>query len=75
MKKFLQYLFKRPKSVNDSASQSNSTRVSVCFDSHDPVSGNDTGSAEPTASSKYIGFILVFPTTTWSLQMSILLVP
>ena len=40
--KFVQDLFKRPKSANDSASQSNSTR------------GNDAGSTELTASCKYI---------------------
>ena len=59
-------LFKRPKSVNDSASQLNSTRVSVSSASgaHDPLRETDAGSAEPTASSKYIGSILVLSTTT-----------
>jgi hypothetical protein len=57
-------MIKRPKS-NDSASQSNLTRVSVSSTSgaHDPIPGNDAGSAEPTASSKYIGSILVLSTT------------
>jgi hypothetical protein len=41
-------LIKRPKPVNDSASQSNSAIVSSAFD--DPVPENDAGSAEPAAS-------------------------
>ena len=60
--KFVRDLIKRPgKSVNDSASQSNLTQVSVssAFGTHDSAQGNDAGSAEPTASSKYIDFILV----------------
>ena len=67
MKKLLRDLFKRPKSANDSASQSDSTRVSVssAFGAHDPVPGKDAGSAESTASSKYIGSILVSSTTTY----------
>ena len=66
MKKFLRDLFNRPKSANNSASQSNSTLVSVSSASgaHDPVPGYDSGSAEPTTSSKYIGSILVLSTTT-----------
>lgn len=50
--KLVSDLIKRPKSA--SASQSNSISVS----SHDPVPETDAGSAEPTASSKYIGSIL-----------------
>ena len=58
--KLFRDVIKRPKTVNDSASQSNLTRVSVpsAFGAHDPVPGNDAGSAEPTASGKYIGFHL-----------------
>jgi hypothetical protein len=54
MKKLFRDLFKRPKSANDLASQSDSTRVSVssAFGAHDPVPGKDAGSAESTASSK-----------------------
>jgi hypothetical protein len=59
-------VIRQPKSANDSASQSNSTRVSVSSASgaHDPLPGTDAGSAEPTASSKYIGSIFVLSTTT-----------
>ena len=49
------------------------TRVSdPAFDAHNPVtiSGNDTGNAEPTTSSKYIDSILVL-STTWSLHLGI----
>ena len=57
MKNYLRDLLKKPKSVNDSASQSDSTRVSVssAFGAHDhnPVPGKGAGSAESTASSKY----------------------
>jgi hypothetical protein len=66
--KHLQGPFKRPNSVNNAASsQSNLTRVSGTSESsalgdYDPVLG---GSTEPTASSKYIDFILVLSTTTW----------
>ena len=72
--KFFRDVIKRPKTANDSASQSNSTRVSVpsAFGAHDPVPGNDVGSAEPKALGKYIGFILLLSTTTWPLQMAIL---
>jgi hypothetical protein len=56
-------LFQRRKSANDSASQSNSTRV-FASGASDPVPGNSAGSAEPTASSKYIGSILALSTTT-----------
>ena len=62
-KNYFRDLFKRPKSANDSASQLNSTGVSA-FGAHDPVPGKDAGSAESTASSKYIGSILVSSTTT-----------
>ena len=60
--KFVRDLIKRPgKSFDcdDSASQSNSTQVSVssAFGAHDPTQGNDAGSPEPTASSKYIDYI------------------
>ena len=47
---------KRSKSTNASASRSNPTRASGA---HDSVPGNDAGSAEWTASSKYIGSILL----------------
>ena len=51
---------KRPnKSGNDSASQSNSTKASVASAAHRSAHGNDAGIAEPTASSKYVDFILV----------------
>ena len=60
-------LIKRPKPANDSASQSNPTRTSA-FGAHDPVQGNYAGSAEPTASSEYIGSILVLSMTNWSLS-------
>ena len=45
---------------NSSRARSNSTRVSVssALGAHNPVPGNDAGSAELTASSKYIGSIL-----------------
>ena len=60
--KLFRDLTKQPQSatdnLNDLASQSNSTRVSVfsAFGAHDSVPGNDAGSAEP---SKFIVFILV----------------
>ena len=78
MVKLFRDLVKRPKSANNSTSQSNSTRVSVssAFVAHDPVPENDTGSAEPTASilsSKCIVSILVLSTTTWpSIQIAML---
>ena len=58
--KLIRDVVKRPKSAN-SASQSNSTQVSVssAFDAHDSAPGNDAGSADPMASSKYIDSILV----------------
>jgi hypothetical protein len=64
----VRHLFKRSKSANDSASQSNSTRVSFssAIGAHDPVPGNDAGSAAPTASSKYISTILVLSDSTFS---------
>jgi hypothetical protein len=56
-------LIKRPKPANDSASQSNSTRfsasVSSALGAHHLVPGNDAGSAEPTASSKYIHLCVI----------------
>ena len=54
--KFVRDLIKRPKSANDSASQSNSTQVSAVSSTvaHDSAQGNDAGSAKLTASSKYI---------------------
>jgi hypothetical protein len=54
--KLFQDLIKRPKSANDSASQSNSAQVSVssAASTHYPVPGNDEGIVEPTVSSKYI---------------------
>ena len=77
MVKFFRDLIKQPKSANNPASQSISAQVSVssafgasAFGAHDPVRGNDAGSAEPTASSKYIVSILVLSTTTWTLQMA-----
>ena len=61
--KLFRGLFKRP---NDSASQSNSTKVSVSsFGTHDLVPGNDAGGAEPMASSEYIGSNLVLLTRTY----------
>ena len=59
-------LIKRPKSANDSASESNSTLVSVssAIGAHDPIPGNNAGSVEPTASSKCIGSILVSSDST-----------
>ena len=74
MKKLFRGIFKRPRPANDSASQSNSTRVSQAVPSasgaHDPVAGNVARSAEPMASGKCIGSILVLSTTIWSLQMT-----
>ena len=56
----------RPKSANASARPSNPTQVSVSSASgaHDPVPGNDAGSAERTALSKYIGSISVLSGST-----------
>jgi hypothetical protein len=54
--KLFRDLIKRPKSANDSASQSSSTRAA--FGDYDPVAEN-AGSPEPMASGKYIGSILV----------------
>ena len=63
--KLFRDLIKRPKSANDSASQPNSTQVSVsAFGNHDSLTGHDEGSVESTASSKYIGSILVLSVTT-----------
>ena len=62
--KIVQDLINRPKSANDSARQSNSTRVSVssALSTHH---GTDAGNAEPMASSKYIiGSILGLLMTT-----------
>ena len=59
---FVRDLIKRPgKSAKDSASQSNSTQVSVssAFGTQDSAQGDDVGSPEPTATSKYIDSILV----------------
>ena len=55
--KFVRDLFKRPKSINDSASQSNSTGDSVSFalGAHDPV----PESADSTASSKYMCIVFI----------------
>ena len=55
--KLFRDLIKQPKSVNDSAAQSNSTRISAssAFGAHDPGPENDAG----RASSKYIGSIFV----------------
>ena len=63
----------RPKSANASASPLNPTRISVpsASGAHDPVPGNDAGSAEQTALSKYIGSILVISDST-SLQVATL---
>ena len=56
--KFVRDLIKRPKSANDSTGQFHPTQVSgsPAFVAHVP--GNDSGSAEPTASGKYIDSIL-----------------
>ena len=76
MKKLFRDLFRPPNSLaatgSDSASQSNSTLVSVssAFGSHDPVPGKDAGSAGPMVSSKYIASILVLSTTIRPLQMT-----
>ena len=62
--KLFRDLIKRPKSANDSARQSDSTRVSISSASG-AHHGTDAGNAEPTASSKYIiGSILVLSTMT-----------
>ena len=52
MVKRVRDLFKRPKSINDSASQSNLIRVSLspALGDHDSVQGNGAGSTEPTVS-------------------------
>lgn len=67
---FFRDLIERPKSANASASQPNSTRVSVSSVSgvHDLVPGNDAGTAEPTASGKFIGSISMLLTTTQPLS-------
>ena len=55
-------LFKRNNSTNDSAASQDSVQVAVsesAFRAHAPVAGNDKGSAELTASGKYIGSILL----------------
>ena len=58
--KFVRDLIKRPnKSGNNSTSQSNLTKASVASAAHRSAQGNDAGIAEPTASSKYVDFILV----------------
>ena len=71
VKKLFRDLIKRP---NESASQSNATRVSVsAFGDHDPVLGNDVGSAETMSSSKQICLHLcVIDDDFASLQMSML---
>ena len=53
VKKLIRDLIKRPKSANDSASQSNSTPVSVssAFDAHDLVQGNDPGGTKSSTDS------------------------
>ncbi len=58
---FFRDWIKRPKSTNASASQPNSSRVSVFSASgaHDLALENDAGSTEPIASWKYIVVILV----------------
>ena len=64
---FVRDLIKRPgKSAKDSASQSNSTQVSVsaAFGTQDSAQGNDVGSPEPTDSSKCIDSIFVYSTMT-----------
>ena len=59
-------LIKRPKSVNDSASQSNLALVSGSSASvaHDPDPGNDAGSTKSRVSSKYLGSVLVLSAQT-----------
>ena len=68
--KLFRDVIRRPKSANDSASQSNLTRVSFppTVGAHDPVAENDAGSSEPTVASKYIGSSLLLSTTTWLLS-------
>ena len=62
--RFFRDLIKRPKSANDSASQSNSTRVSVSSASG-VQHGTDAGNVDTTTSSKHIiGSILLLSTTT-----------
>ena len=53
IKKLFRDLIKRPKSANDSASQSNSTPVFVssAFDAHDLVQGNDPGGTKSSTDS------------------------
>ena len=60
VKNLFRDLIKRPKLANDLASQANSIQVST-FGAH-RVSGNDAERMEPTASSKYIGSILLLST-------------
>jgi len=52
------------KSINPSVSQPNSPLFSASG-AHDTGRGNDTESAEPTASGKYIGTIFVLSTMTY----------
>ena len=61
VKNLFRDLIKRPKLANDLARQANSIQVST-FGAHDRVSGNDAERMEPTASSKYIGSILLLST-------------
>ena len=64
IRNFVRDLLKPPKSANDSARQSNSTRLSVASASG-AHHGTDAGNVEPTTSSKHIiGSILLLSTTT-----------
>jgi hypothetical protein len=73
-KRVLDLFNTRPKSVDDSASQLNSTRVSVSSASgaHDPILATDEGSIEPIASSKHIGSVVIIDDNLTSLQAAML---
>lgn len=63
-------LIKRPKSVNAAANPSNLNPGSVSSVSgvHDPVQGNDAGTAQPTAARLFLGSISMLLMTTQPLS-------
>ena len=62
-------LIKRPKSANAAANQSNLNPGSVSVSGvHDPVQGNDAGTAQPTAARLFLGSISMLLMTTQPLS-------
>ena len=62
-------LIKRPKSVNAAANPSNLNPGSVSVSGvHDPVQGNDAGTAQPTADRLFLGSISMLLMTTQPLS-------